>query len=145
MLEVAMSDSSNENWLPDIITAVRSLGGRARLKDIYRWVERNRSNLPSEYQAVVRATIYAHSSDAKGYVSGNPDVFDNIARGEWGLRFPDETMIGRSELNLLSFVLNQFTQEDLERFAGQGEALKAELHRRMDKARSKYQIGDMRQ
>ena len=135
-----MADASNNNWLPDIIAAIRSTGGQATLLQIYRWIERNRSNLPTEYQSVVRATIYAHSTDARAYVQGNPDVFYNVERGVWGLRHPKETIPGRSESALLAFVLSQMSREELGSFSGRGQEFRAEINRRIEDARRKYHM-----
>ena len=78
--------SANHQWLPDIIVALRNFGGVARLRDIYRWIKGHRTGLPANYEAVVRATIYSHSSDSEAYVPGYPDLFYNAQRGVWGLR-----------------------------------------------------------
>ena len=123
-----------------MVTAVRALGGRAKLREIYRWIEHHRSKLPDEYQAVVRATIYAHSTDARAYIQGNINVFYKVARGEWGLRFPNETIPGRSYEALQKFVLSRMTREELESYAGRGQEFMAELDRRVEQARQKYHM-----
>jgi len=74
-------------WLGAIIGTMKQYGGRIGLKDLYRDVSLLRNaELSDHYDAVVRATIQAHSSDAKTYKKGNPDVFKKIGHGVWGLR-----------------------------------------------------------
>jgi hypothetical protein len=64
-------------------------GGRIDLQRLYGEVSTLRNAEPSDhYKSVVRATIQAHSTDAKSYIKGNPDVFEHVGRGIWGLR-PD--------------------------------------------------------
>jgi len=81
---VAVEEAKHACWLPDVILALRELGGEASLNDIYRKMltqRGQREGLPPEWRSAVRATIYAHSSDAKAYVPGNPDVFCRACRG----------------------------------------------------------------
>jgi hypothetical protein len=67
---------------------MESSGGRADFRTLYREVPLLRdSDAPDNYDAVIRASIYAHSSAAKAYVKGNPDVFFKD-RGTWAIR-PD--------------------------------------------------------
>lgn len=141
---VSMPDSNMQEWLPTIIDAVRQLGGRARLSDIYRWVELHRDHLPPEYKALVRATIYSHSTDAKAYVPGNPDVFRRLGYGEWGLRFTDETIHGRSETDLVRLVWDSMTAEERGMYASEdgGHGLFREVTRRVEIARRKYHMND---
>jgi hypothetical protein len=75
-------------WLEDITQALVNLGGVASLQDIYNEVHRTRGTpLPIHWQALIRATIEDHSSDAV-FRSGK-DIFyspKGIGRGIWGIR-----------------------------------------------------------
>ncbi|MEX0774166.1 MAG: hypothetical protein WD042_00485 [Phycisphaeraceae bacterium] len=135
-----MADKANNNWLADIISAMRALGGGALLRDIYRWVQRHRSDLPTEHESVVRATIYAHSTDARAYVQGNPDVFKNVSRGEWGLRFPDDDIPTHrmSETDWFVHLLDKMTPEEVKSYSGRGEALIEDIRRRVREAQTRY-------
>ena len=129
---------AQRNWLPEVIIAIRESGGRAGLAQIYRYVELHRRDLPGEYQSAVRATIYQHSTDAGGYVPGNPDVFYKVARGVWGLRHLDETLSGRSRVGLMSLALSQMTVEEFRPFADRPDAFRQELDRRVADLERRY-------
>ncbi len=136
-----MSAKRHNTWLADVVLAFREMeDGRAWLQDVYEWIRRNRKTRPKNFTAVIRATIYAHSTDAAAYVPDNPDVFRNVARGIWALRFPDEKDVPGRSTYLPGFVLAHMTREELEPFAGRGEEFRAELDRRVDEVRRKFHM-----
>jgi hypothetical protein len=134
------NDIANNKWLPDIICALQSLGGIARLKQIYHWIHLNRQNLPPEWEAVIRAAIYSHSSDAKAYVIGNPDIFINQGRGLWALRYPQEKVGGKSYSDLSSQILANMSIGQFQSFSGKGDEFIAHIHKEVDKLKEKYKI-----
>ena len=79
--------------LNEIIEALRELGGKASLKEIYKQIE-ERDNIPSIHEVrtwkeSIRATIYTHSTDSLSYREGYQDVFESIGgkrSGQWKLR-----------------------------------------------------------
>lgn len=72
-------------WVEDIRQALRNLGGKASLSEIYDEVSRIRVDpLPRTWQASIRERIEAHSSDSKNFKG--KDYFYKIGKGEWGLR-----------------------------------------------------------
>ncbi|HEY4328491.1 MAG TPA: hypothetical protein VGN88_02050 [Phycisphaerae bacterium] len=137
-------ETPTPDWLIDISNAMHKHGGCASLQQIYRYVHQNRSNLPAEYEAVVRASIYAHSTDAKAYKKGNPDIFIRIRRGMWGMRFPEDFVPGRSNKDLRSIaftnMLREMNTEAMQSLAGRPGAFEAEINRRIMEVRRKYHI-----
>ncbi len=83
-------------YLSEIIESLKALGGKAHLNDICAQIT-ERGKLPSihinpAWEAVVRATIQSHCSDAPSYKEGNADLFysaNGLEQGIWGLREPD--------------------------------------------------------
>lgn len=135
-----MPDERHNTWLADVVLAFREMeDGRAWLQDIYNWIRGNRHKRPKNYASVIRATIYAHSTDAAAYVPGNPNVFRNVAPGIWALRFREET-VPQESTHLPGFVLAQMTDEELQAFAGRGEEFRSELDRRVEEVRQKYHM-----
>ena len=134
-----LANDPHNTWLADVVLSLRELEGRAWLEDIYDWIKRHRRNLPPNYDSAVRATIYAHSTDAGAYVPGNPDIFYQLARGRWGLRFPKESVPNRSTY-LPGFVLAQMSRKELESFTGRGKELLTELERRAAALQRKYHM-----
>ena len=65
-------------WRDDVVTALSSIGGKGRLREIYRAVERIRRtagrSIPNNLQATVRQVLETHSSDSHNYKDG-PDLF----------------------------------------------------------------------
>lgn len=133
-------DVSSNKWLPDIICAFQAAGGSARLPQIYRWIQLNRRPLPTEWQAAIRADIYHHSSDAKAYVQGNPDIFFKQSYGLWALRYPSEKVIGKTDNDLFYQVLYSMNREQLESYSGKGDALIAYVNGEVDTLKKKYKI-----
>jgi hypothetical protein len=134
------NDVSSNKWLPDIICALQSAGGAARLKQIYRWIQLNRRNLPTEWESVIRAAIYGHSSDAKAYKQGNPDIFFNKSRGLWGLRYPSDKVTGKTDNDLFYQALYTMSREQLESYSGKGDDLIEYVKGEVDKLKKKYKI-----
>ena len=136
-LEVA---SQNE-WMPDIVTAIRSLGGEARLAKIYEWISVNRTGLSTEWKSVIRATIYFNSSDSIAFQIGNPDVFCRRGWGLWALRHPDERVIGRqNESDLRIEILFSMSPEALDSYKGRRPELRVYLDQRVIELKSKFKI-----
>ncbi|MFP9128863.1 HNH endonuclease [Niallia sp. BSM11] len=80
-------------WLEEVITALKQLGGRGTLSDIYITVkERDQINLSiyTDWKAQIRRHIYLNSSDTdifKGFSGNEGDIFYFIeGKGIWGLR-----------------------------------------------------------
>lgn len=75
-------------WVDDVQIALKSLGGRASLLQIYNTVRQNRRaggrSIPRTLEAIIRRTLEDHSSDSANFKSD--DLFALLARGEWGLR-----------------------------------------------------------
>ena len=132
---------ANNKWLPDLIRAYRAAGGETRFPQIYRWIESNRPVLPDEWEAAVRACVYAHSSDSPVYRSGNPDVFFKKAHGLWALRFPDETIAGKSDNDLFIQVIASMSKEQLESYSGKGDELLSYVKAQVAELKRKYNIG----
>jgi uncharacterized protein (DUF433 family) len=78
-------------WVDEIQDALRELGGKAHLEEIYRRVqERGKMDFSANahWQDRIRGTIETHSSDSIAY-TGQRDLFcsvDGIGSGVWGLR-----------------------------------------------------------
>lgn len=117
------------NWLPDIICAIRAHGGTAFLDKIYEWIYSNRNHLPDSSEEMIRATIYRHSSDSRAFVNGNPDVFCKKGRGLWALRDPSVTISGKrdAEQELTVRALSNMSEKDLEQYAGRGDELTKDI------------------
>jgi len=132
--------ASISRWLPDIIQAFRAAGGTSRFPQIYRWIQSNRRLLPEEWEALIRATVYHHSSDSPVYKQGNPDVFFKKGYGLWALRHPNDTIRGKTERDLSIQVWEGLTKEQLESYSGNGDALIADVKAEVEKLKKKYKI-----
>lgn len=139
-LETAPNVVANHKWLPDVIRAFRAAGGEARFPQIYRWIENNRPMLPDEWEAAIRACVYAHTLDSPVYRLGNPDVFFKKAHGLWALRFPDETIEGKSENDMLIQVFTSMSKEQLESFSGKGDELLSYVKGQVAELKRKFNI-----
>ena len=78
-------------WVDEIVKALTALGGIAKYKGLYAYIEANTERkLGREWQAVVRRTIEEHSSDTTCKKSTNyADLFtavNGIGKHEWALR-----------------------------------------------------------
>ncbi|WP_214482962.1 HNH endonuclease [Bacillus sp. SM2101] len=83
------------DWLKEIITVFKELGGQATLIDIYSLVEeRNQIDISiyTDWKAQIRKHIYLNSSDTevfKGSAGDENDLFYSIkgkGKGYWGIR-----------------------------------------------------------
>lgn len=126
------------NWLPDVILAFRDAGGAAQLREIYRWIQRNRKRLPQAWKETVRATVYYHSSDSPVYKRGNPDVFFKKDRGLWALRHSSETVSGKR--NLWTDVIHGMTKEQIESYAGRGDEFLAYVKQQAEDKKRRFKI-----
>jgi len=76
-------------WLEDIVTALKTLGGKAKLQDIYEKVEELRTKpLSKTWRNTIRCEIERRSSDSVAF-TGKKDIFYSIhglGEGWWGLR-----------------------------------------------------------
>ncbi len=76
-------------WVEEVTLALENLGGSARLKELYNWIENNTSrDLAANWNSAVRNALEVNSSDSAIY-SGVRDVFysfSGIGSGIWGLR-----------------------------------------------------------
>ena len=77
-------------WLDEIKDALRELGGKGHLQDIYRKIQqRNRMNLDyATWENTIRRTIEQHSSDSDAFEGRSDDFYsvEGIGKGVWGLR-----------------------------------------------------------
>ena len=77
-------------WLDEIKAALKALGGKGHLEDIYRKIEeRNVMNLYYKtWKNTIRRTIEQHSSDFKAFEGRSDDFYSiyGIRSGVWGLR-----------------------------------------------------------
>ncbi len=133
--------TSHKKWLPDVISAYQAAGGTARFPQVYRWIQGNRTNLPSEWEAAVRATVYHYSSNSPVFRKGDPDVFYKQGHGLWGLRRPSEKLIGKAPNDLFVQVLSTMTKEQFEACAVRGEEPYTYIMRRVEEEKKKYKIG----
>jgi hypothetical protein len=97
----------DKTWLNDVQHAIEALGGEASVKAICRVIQKQRTDLGPNWQAVIRATIYHNSSDSPAYDRSNPDVFKKISHGVWALRHPGSVIDGRSQLAISMATLNE--------------------------------------
>ena len=128
------------SWLPDVILAFREADGTAELRQIYRWIQRNRKRLPENWEATVRATVYHHSSDSPAFTKGNPDVFFKKARGLWALRHPSETVSGKTQRDLEADVIHGMTNEQLESYVGKEVELVRYVKQQVEEKKRKFKI-----
>jgi hypothetical protein len=127
-------------WLPDVIRALKALGGEARMKDICARIRMQRENLPEEWEAAVRATIYHFSSGAKAYIPGCPDIFKKTGYGVWALRWGDETFDPRSPASLVSKAVSEISPEALKPLAGDPKAIEALIEKKVAEVRRRYKV-----
>ncbi len=97
--EVKSVAESKVDWKEEITSALRALGGKARLTEIYEKVRESRlaadGELPDSWQAVIRHTLQAYSSDCESYL-GKEDVFALLHKGVWSLRSEVITLVESS-------------------------------------------------
>jgi len=77
------------SWKEEIIEALQALEGEATLAQIYEYVESHTSRDLNQYphwQAAIRGTLQAYSSDASDKVFRGQDLFHRVSRGRWALR-----------------------------------------------------------
>jgi len=77
-------------FVKEIIEAFEALGkSPVHLNEIYEYIKENTSKpLTENWQAIIRARIFEHSSDSEAYL-GKEDFFysyGEIGNGMWGLR-----------------------------------------------------------
>lgn len=86
--EIEMATIGKIRWVDDVYEALRALGGRAALMNIYREVEKRRRlgnrSVPKTLEATIRRTLEDHSSDSANF--RGEDLFANTGRGEWKIR-----------------------------------------------------------
>lgn len=94
------ADVEKSNWVDEIISAFRVLGGAARYDDLYEYIALTTTrDLTKQWKATVRRTIEDHSSDSKNFRS--VDHFRHVEVGFWGLRDAgDLTSLVRSRRNM---------------------------------------------
>lgn len=91
MDEIAIGAEESIKWLDIIVQALRQLGGRAHLSQIYEECEDIISlfypdkGTNNAMASTIRRTIYQHSSDVTAYL-GKEDLFHQIDSGVWELR-----------------------------------------------------------
>lgn len=72
-------------WVDDICRALKNLGGKATLNQIYDEVSKIRQGpLPKMWQHIIQDTIYQHSSDTKKFQG--KDLFRKVDKGVWAIR-----------------------------------------------------------
>lgn len=87
-----LSAIGKPTWALDLVTVLRTAGGKARLSEIYENASTLRKSsgrsVPVELEATVRRTLENHSSDSHNY-RGGPDLFcmpNGKGAGIWALR-----------------------------------------------------------
>lgn len=84
--EVQAVEDISIGWKDEITQALKALGGQGTWSEIYNYIEEHTSRRkPSNWQAVIRYTVFAHSSDSEAY-RGSEDLYVRLLRGKWGLR-----------------------------------------------------------
>ena len=84
--EVQEVAEERRSWKEEIVGALKVLGGKSHLSDIYDQIESTTlRELPKTWKATVRYTLQIHSSDTESYKDGE-DLFCRLDRGYWGLR-----------------------------------------------------------
>jgi hypothetical protein len=77
-------------WLEVVIEALKALGGKGYLKDIYKKVDeighkKSSINQCNTWRNTIRQTIYDHSSDSDSFRQED-DLFHHLGHGFWELR-----------------------------------------------------------
>lgn len=75
-------------WRDDVVAALRGIGGKGTLSEIYEAVRKLRQKkLPTSWEAIVRRELEHNSSDSESF-KGRQDLFksDGIGTGVWSLR-----------------------------------------------------------
>ncbi|GAB1039282.1 hypothetical protein [Shewanella algae] len=79
-------DTIQESWSNIVYYAIKELGGKAKLEEIYLKVEeKNERNLFGSWKTSVRRAIYTHSSDVELY-NGKYDIYKQVSKGAWMIR-----------------------------------------------------------
>ena len=79
--------SDRSTWKNELVNALRNLGGKASLSEIYDYIEQNTvRELPKTWKATVRYTLQLNSSDTETYSRGGEDLFERLERGIWSLK-----------------------------------------------------------
>jgi hypothetical protein len=74
------------SWKDEVAAALRALGGKADLQQVYQYIEANTSRgLPTDWHASIRYVLQTFSSDTESY-RGGEDIFRHIGTGQWALR-----------------------------------------------------------
>jgi hypothetical protein len=98
------------------------------------------------FTSVIRATIYAHSTDAAAYVPGNPDVFRKVgkdARGLWALRLPALREVPSKSTWIDGIVIGQMLESgEVNEYVGRGKELADEILRRATEIRSQFGLSE---
>lgn len=83
-------------WASRIRAALESLGGSAKLSDLYEEIERNISDpLSPAWRSTVRQTLQAYCREAR-YFAGKEELFVHKGQGLWGLRKAGEEVNAKS-------------------------------------------------
>jgi hypothetical protein len=83
----------NNSWKAEIVNALLFLGAKATLPELYKLIESTTNRkLKDNWQATVRQTLQRYSSDSQIY-NGKEDLFQNLGRGYWGLRDPNQKIL----------------------------------------------------
>ena len=90
--EMHIANLTKATWAHDLVSVLRTMGGKARLEQIYNAVEKLRRthgrSVPRTLEATVRRTLENHSSHSENYLGG-VDLFcmpEGKGAGVWGLR-----------------------------------------------------------
>lgn len=76
----------NAIWPPRIVAALTSLGGEARLADLYVEIQKAIDEpLAPNWRSSVRQTLQCHCPQSP-YFSGKEALFEHKVRGTWRLR-----------------------------------------------------------
>jgi len=76
----------SSTWKIQVLKAFHDLGGEAKLKEIYSYIENTIGrDLTLSDESSIRKAIYFHSSNADLY-QGKEDLFEKLGNGRWRLR-----------------------------------------------------------
>ena len=126
--------------LENVILAIKDLGGKASLCDIYKAVASKCQELPNSWKDVIRAYIYHNSTDAQGYENGNPNIFFKSGRGVWGLRHPQEIMKGRSEEAIAAVAYTMITEEEIKKCDRDEYKVRELIEKKISEVKRKYDM-----
>ena len=81
-----LQESIQDTWSKEVYFALKELGGKSKLDDIYLKVQQNtKRRLFGSWKTSVRRAIYNNSSDVELY-NGKYDIYEQVSKGVWMIR-----------------------------------------------------------